>query len=319
MNRVIQTVTGNISSEKLGYCHSHEHLFIAPGQSEKVNSALRIDDLMCTIKELRMYSALGGQSVVDAQPVGCGRMTKYLYESSLKAKVNIIASTGFHKLIFYDTNHWIRTLNEDKLADVFIHELQKGMFTDGDYKIPENSISSKAGIIKAASDSQGITKEYRKCFLAVARASKSTGFPILSHTEMGKHALEQIEHFVKEGINPNNIIICHLDRDLSDMEYHKAVAQTGVFLEYDTIGRFKYHSDIEEAKYIARMVKLGFENKILLGLDSTRERLINYGGKIGLGYIKQEFIPLLLKFGITRDLVEKFTIKNPSQALAKKE
>jgi phosphotriesterase-related protein len=283
-----------------------------------VNPALRIDDFEKTVEELRMYKELGGQSIVDAQPVGCGRMAEYLAESSRKTGVNIIASTGFHKLIFYAEDHWIKCLDEDELADIFIHELEKGMFVDGDYKVPEKAVLSKAGVIKTASDGEGITPEYKKLFKAAARASKSTGFSILSHTEMGKHALEQIELFAKEGVNPDCVIICHLDRDLSDTEYHRAVAETGVFMEYDTIGRFKYHSDMEEAKFIAKMVELGFEDRILLGLDTTRDRLKSYGGKIGLGYIKQEFIPLLLEVGITEGIIEKFTIKNPSEALAKR-
>lgn len=318
MRSNIQTVLGLIPKEKLGFCHSHEHLFISPGKSEEVNPALRIDDLGRTVEELKMYKNLGGQSIVDAQPVGCGRMAEYLAESSEKAHVHIIASTGFHKMIFYDEDHWIKNINEDKLADIFIHELEKGMFTDGDYKAPEKAISSKAGIIKTASDSEGITDEYKKLFLAAARASRCTGFCILSHTEMGKRALEQIDFFVNEGVNPDSIIICHLDRDLSDMGYHRAVAETGVFMEYDTIGRFKYHSDLEEAKFIVEMVESGFENKILLGLDTTRERLLSYGGSIGLGYIKQKFIPLLLELGITQEMIEKFTIINPSEALAKR-
>lgn len=318
LRKNIQTVLGLIPNEKLGFCHNHEHLFIAPGPSARVNPALRIDDLEKTMEELRMYKELGGQSVVDAQPVGCGRMAENLAVSSRKTGVHIIASTGFHKMVFYPEDHWVKKMDEDELADIFIHELQNGMFTDGDYKRPEKAVPSKAGIIKTASDIEGITPEYAKLFKAAARASKSTGFPILSHTEMGTHALEQIELFAKEGVNPDCVIICHLDRDLSDTGYHRAVAETGVFMEYDTIGRFKYHSDMDEAKFILEMVEAGFENKILLGLDTTRERLLSYGGRIGLGYIKEKFIPLLLELGISQGVIEKFMIKNPSIALAKR-
>lgn len=318
LSSTIETVLGPISPQKLGFCHSHEHLFIAPGPSEKVNPALRIDDLIKTKEEVERFKDAGGRSIVDAQPLGCGRMAENLAVVSKETGVNIIASTGFHKLVFYEDDHWIRKIDEDALTELFIDEIENGMFIDGDHKKPEIRINSRPGIIKTASESVGITSEYKRLFLAAARASKRTGTPILSHTEMGKYALEQVQLFTDAGLPPNSIIICHLDRDLSDIEYHKAVAQTGVYLEYDTIGRLKYHGDEDEAKFITKMIDSGFEDSILLGLDTTRERLKSYGGKIGLSYIKESFIPLLLSYGVPQDIIEKFTVINPSKALAKR-
>ena len=66
------------------------------------------------------------------------------------------------------------------------------------------------------------------------------------------------------------------------------------------------------------MIEWGFEDKILLGIDTTRARLKSYGGSIGLGYIKERFIPLLLQYGVTRKIIDKFTTINPAKALAKR-
>lgn len=314
----IETVTGPIFPSELGFCHSHEHLFIAPGVSEKINPALRIDNPEKTQDELRLFKNLGGKSIVDAQPIGCGRMATNLVNASQITNVNIIASTGFHKLIFYPFDHWIWDLDEDKLTDIFIFELEDGMYVKADFSYPKKCIRHKAGIIKTASDNEGITAPYRKLFRAAGRAAKVTGSPILSHTEMGKHAFDQIKLFTSEGLDFDQIILCHLDRDLKDLAYHKEVAQTGVYLELDTIGRVKYHSDLEEVRFIIKMIEWGFQDKILLGLDTTRNRLKSYGGSIGLEYIKNEFIPLLLSYGVTKEVIEKFTIINPSKAFAKR-
>lgn len=313
-NDLIMTVSGPIADTQLGFCHSHEHLFIRNGQSAKVNAALRIDSFKDTLAELLLYKRAGGQSIIDAQPLGCGRMAELLFRASVESKINVIASTGFHKLTFYPADHWIHTLDENKLADLFQDELENGMYTDGDMAIPAKRISAKPGIIKTASDIVGITSKYRKPFEAAAIAAKQTGTPILSHTEMGKAALEQIRFFFDYGLPADSLIICHLDRTLDDYDYQRQVAETGVFLELDTIGRFKYHSDEEEVKFILKLVEDGFADQILLGLDVTRERMRSYGGSIGLDYLMNSFIPLLKRAGLGDEVITKFLIQNPARA-----
>ena len=200
LNFLIQTVRYCIPSSTLGYCQSHEHLFIADGQSAKLVPSLRIDDFGKTVSELNTYKDFGGVSIVDAQPIGCGRMAEDLYNASVSSGINIIASTGFHKLVFYPQEHWIHTINEAELLYLYKSEIKYGMYINCDNALPSEQISAKAGIIKTASDLSGPTGEYRKLFNAAAKASTATGVPILSHTEAGKGALEQVQ------INSSNVL-----------------------------------------------------------------------------------------------------------------
>lgn len=315
---IIQTVTGRISPDRLGYCQSHEHLFIADGYSAKLVPSLRLDDYDATCSELELYKSIGGKSIVDAQPVGCGRMADLQLKASLRTGVNIIASTGFHKLVFYPDSHWIRKMDEDCLAGLFIDELENGMFIDCDISKPVRRIESKAGVIKTASDMEGPTGDYRRLFSAAAEASVRTGAPILSHTELGMGALDQIRLFTDHGVPVSSIIICHLDRVLTDPGYLAEVASTGVYLELDTIGRIKYHSDDDEARFIMGLLENGFEDRILLGLDTTRERMKSYGGSIGLDYLHEAFFPLLRSYGVGDSHIYKFTVSNPAKAFSRK-
>ena len=316
MHHSIMTVKGEIPSGELGFCHSHEHLFIAEGQSAKINKALIIDDYNKTLEEVLLFKKMGGQSIVDAQPVGCGRMADLLYKVSEETGVNIIASTGFHKLIFYPDNHWIHNMYEEELTELFASELQVGMYINADERRYERIIS-RAGIIKTAVDTEGMTKQYKKLFTAAAKASLLTGAPIMSHSET-RTGIEQVKFLSEQGIAPQSMIICHIDRSIEDFTYQLEVAKTGVYMEFDTIGRFKYHSDEDEVKLILKLIEAGFEDKILIGLDVTRERLKSYGGEIGLDYIKESFIPLMHKYGITDTWIKKFVIDNPSKAFTKK-
>lgn len=312
--RYIRTVTGDITPERLGYCQSHEHLFISDGQSAKLVPSLRLDDFDATCSELELYKRRGGVSIADAQPVGCGRMADLQLKASDKTGINILASTGFHKLVFYPDSHWLRTIDGDELTELYIDEINNGMFIDCDASKPERRISARAGIIKTASDLEGPTGDYERLFSAAAEASVQTGVPILSHTEMGKGALEQIRLFMDHRVPAESIIICHLDRVLTDTDYLMEVASTGVYLELDTIGRYKYHSDDDEIRFISKLLENGYEDRILIGLDTTRERMKSYGGSIGLDYMFEVFFPLLKSYGIGEEFIGKFTISNPANA-----
>jgi len=316
--KFVQTVRGILPVEQLGFCQCHEHLFIAKGQSFTVNPALWLDNLEKTKREVLSFRDAGGAALVDAQPVGCGRMADYLLATAKETGVEIIASTGFHKLQFYPENHWIFNADEDSLTSLFLAELRTGMYLDGDRHLPVKQLPARAGIIKIALDNVGISGPYIKLFKAAACAALHTGTPILCHVETENHVFNAIDFFSKQGIEAQSIILCHLDRVKCDPAFHREVAKSGVYLEYDTIGRFKYHSDEEEIKLLRQMLAYGLEDQILLGLDTTRKRMKSYGGSIGLDYILTAFIPRLIKSGVPGKTIDKLTIANPRQALALK-
>ncbi|WP_316569161.1 hypothetical protein [Neobacillus sp. YIM B06451] len=313
---VINTVTGPIAPEDIGFCHSHEHLFLKDGVSATIDPALRIDDFDKTVEELRLFKAVGGKTIVDAQPVGSGRHSQWLMEASRQTGVQIVASTGFHKLIFYHENHWIRTADADKLTQLFIDELENGMYTDGEEAWPEVQIAAKAGIIKTASDLDGVGGPLYRLFKAAAQAAVETGAPIMSHTEMGRAALDQIKLYTDLGVAPDKLIICHLDRKMDNIDYALHVAGTGVYVELDTIGRFKYHSDEEEVQFILKLLEAGFEDQLLLGLDTTRKRLKSYGGELGLDYLTTSFLPKLEQSGVSKTVINKMMRDNPAKAFS---
>ncbi|GIP34929.1 hypothetical protein J2TS4_41390 [Paenibacillus sp. J2TS4] len=282
-----------------------------------MDPALQIDDYDKTIQELNLFKEIGGATIVEAQPVGSGRHSRWLAAASQQTGVQIVASTGFHKLVFYPDDHWIHTTDADKLTELFIDELQNGMYADGEEAWPQEQITAKAGIIKTASDFQGVGGRYYRLFKAAAQAAIAAKAPIMSHTEMGRAALDQIKLYTDFGLEPDRLIICHLDREMENAEYMLHVASTGVYLELDTIGRFKYHSDEEEVELITRLIEAGYENQILLSLDTTRKRLKSYGGELGLDYLARTFLPKLEKGGVPKALIHKIMYDNPAKAFSK--
>jgi 5-phospho-D-xylono-1,4-lactonase len=310
----IQTVRGLVAKQDFGFCHSHEHLFLAPGQPSSLNPALCLDDYQRSVAELLLFHSCGGRAVVDAQPLGSGRIESWLVEASLAADIHIVASTGFHKLSFYRDDHWIRKYERDRLTDIFVHELTEGMFLRTDLAEPNSCMTAKAGVIKTAMDEDRMNDPDKRWFHAAAYAAIRTGAPILCHIESYAQAETLVHMYLGLGVPAGQIIICHLDRKLDRLASHRKLGELGVYLEYDTIARYKYHSDEEEALLIRQMMEWGLEKRVLLGLDTTRERMKSYGGKIGLDFISRQFIPLLKQTGIRDEHIRKMMIDNPADA-----
>ena len=138
----------------------------------------------------------------------------------------------------------------------------------------------------------------------------------MAHIERGANPIELAEFLQAEGVSPADTVFCHMDRATDDLGIHGEICSTGIFLEYDTIYRPKYHDDEREAEITVSILKAGFEDNILMGLDTTRARLRAYGGTPGLNYILETFIPFLEARGVAPEQVQKIFVKNPARAFA---
>jgi len=312
----IQTVCGNITANDLGFCHSHDHIMVARGKSFEIDPALCIEDYEKSLKELNLFESAGGGTIVDCQPIGAGRMSAHLVNLSAESNVHIVASTGFHKMAFYEDDHWIFSFNETQMEEIFVHELTQGMYTNTENVTPSHFHGAKAGAIKVAYDIAGLTPQYKKLFKAAASAQKKTNAPMIIHIDNGCNPLVLDDFLTECNVAHQKRIYCHLDRAVADVTIHIELCKRGSYVEYDTIHRLKYHSDTHEIAIIKRVLDAGFSDRILLGLDSTSKRLKAYGGEPGLDYIKKSFIPMMEAEGIKRHIAEGFMLANPAKAFA---
>ena len=312
----IVTVKGIMEPDESLFFQCHEHLLMAYGKPGEKYPELYYDELDKSMQEAQAYVRAGGDGLVEAQPVGCCRMTEELVKISENTGLHIVASTGFHKMAFYPEGHWIFEQDEQGLTEIFLHELQQGMFIDGAFEKPQQWISARAGQIKTAMETTEINDQYRKVITAAANAAKETGAPIMMHVENGHHPLKYFELLEQQGVRPEQMIFCHLDRACKDLQVHKELAKAGAFIEYDTIARWKYHSDERELEIFNEMIQAGFEDQLLFSLDTTRKRLSTYGGDMGLTYILEIFLDMMRNAGISQEIIDKVSKKNPAKALA---
>ena len=112
------------------------------------------------------------------------------------------------------------------------------------------------------------------------------------------------------------MLFCHMDRSSPDLRQHHFLLKQGAYLEYDTIGRFKYHSDQDELQLIQQVLDWGFERQLLLSLDTTAQRLKHYTPDgIGLTYLLHSFLPMLKNSGVPEKTIDKICRENCASAL----
>lgn len=312
----VTTVLGEIPPEQLGFCQSHEHLYIADGYPARISPDQRIDDSEKSLRELELYRQAGGGAIVDAQPVGCGRDIAMLEKISRGSGVHVIASTGFHKMLFYPEGHWVYSFGEDRLTRLYISELTEGAYVGCDSSEPEVRAVSRAGQIKSALDAGEFSAQYQKLFHAASEAAKEVGCALMVHIEKGSDPIALADFLYRRGVPLNRVIFCHMDRAVANLDVHREICGMGITLEYDTIARPKYHDDIREAEIIRHMLDAGFEDLLLASLDVTRARLFSYGSEIGIGYILNSFIPLLRGFDVSDEQLRKIFTGNPARAFS---
>lgn len=322
---------GPVTPGELGFTQCHEHIMLSKGVSFKCCPSLWMDDIEASIKEVKAFREMGGAALVEAQPPGCNRMSEELKNISLRTGVHIVASTGFHKMQFYPKEHWIRRTDKDRLAEFFAEELTKGMYVGTEHTSPfeaggsfrQTDAGGKvfktrtcAGIIKTALDSCGLDGVYKELFLAAAAAQKETGAPMMVHIEQGSSPVELMCFLEDMGVDLSRVYFCHMDRACRNQEVIRQVLKRGISLEFDTIGRFKYHSDEEELKLIKGVLS-EYEDQLLLSLDTTRTRLKSYcKDAVGITYILETFLPMMRKEGVSIKQLKKIFLENPAGILA---
>ncbi len=285
----IRTVLGDISSEDMGLTYSHEHIVIEESFPTLANPAFILNDVARVSEELKELYQLGGQTMVDTMPAACGRNVLKLAEVSRTSKINIIVPTGIHLEMYYPPNHWRYHVSVDEMTDLFIKDITSGI-DEFDYNSPlVKRTEHKAGMIKLATGDDKITPHQQMIFEAVVNAHLETGAPILTHTNGGKLALEQVELFHKLGANLNHIVISHVDK-LMDLSFHKDLLQTGIYVEYDSHFRWKTSREENQTYKLLETFLPQFPNRIVVGMDMAKNTYWkSYGGKPGLIYLLTEF------------------------------
>jgi len=312
----VNTARGPIDATNLGVTLMHEHIFVLSteimqnypdtwGDEEK-----RVAEAVARLNEL---SSHGIKSVVDLTVVGLGRYIPRIKKVAAQTSVNIIVATGiytYNDIPFYFHFRGPGTPFEgpEPMIDMFVRDIQQGIADTG----------VKAGILKCATDSPGMTKGVERVLRAVAQAHRQTGVPISTHTHArSKRGLEQQRVFRDEGVDLSRVVIGH-SGDTTDLDYLQELIANGSYLGMDRFGIDTILPFEERVNTVAQLCERGHANKLVLSHDAAcfndwlPERdlpaiLPNWHYL----HIHNDVIPALKKRGVTHEQLQTMLVENP--------
>ena len=290
---IVRTVRGDIAPSELGPCDAHEHLFLdTPAQPGD-----EFTDVEKAIEEARSLAAAGARALVDWTPIGLGRDLDGLARVSEETGLHVVAATGLHTDAHYAAGDDVRSASADALTVQFVADLER------------------CGVIKLGASYHRVKPFEAKAFEAGAAAHADTGAPVCVHTEHGTMGLALVERLQALGVDPESVVLAHLDRN-PDAGEHAETAAAGAWLQLDGPGRTKYWPDSTILALIAELAERGFAGRLLLGGDTGRRSSMRaYGGGPGMDYVFARFKPRLER-ELGRELSEQIFVANPARAFA---
>jgi phosphotriesterase-related protein len=225
--------------------------------------------------------------IVEAGHPEMGRDVNFVRQVAMKSGVPIVIGGGLYSQPWYPKE--IPTMSEDQIVRMLIKQV-------------DDDVVGAFGEIGSWDD---ISKDERKVFRAVGRAHVATNIPIFTHTGIpGKSALEQLDIFEDEGVNPQHVCIGHLGNLVDPNVYvHKAICRRGGFVGFDRQGG---NNDAQQVPLVLALLEAGYADHLLFSADASS------------GYAKTVtvFLPKLKAAGAPDDVLHKILYDNPRRFLA---
>lgn len=340
-----QTVLGPIDGAELGITLAHEHilmdgsaLYTEPSASSEKGKAfkpvdwdvlswlryhpfenvdnLRLLDEETMTREVMHFKAAGGRTVVDQGNNGLGRDVNALARISRVTGLNVIVGSGYYTANSLSPAVFSKSV--DEIADEIVKDVTEGV----------GVTAIKAGIIGEIGTSWPIHEFEKKSLLAAVKAQKTTGAPINVHP--GRHPdgpMTAARILVDAGADMSRVAFSHIDGRIRTREGRLELAKLNCYLEYDLFGYeghfpvFPGADPIDLPNDTTRIYELrdlmdeGYLDQLLISHDIVcKNKLVRYGGW-GYAHISNYVVPMMLRRGISPDVIETIMVKNPSRLL----
>ena len=336
----VLTVNGPVDPGVLGATMMHEHIFInqnhhsnsSPTEATRVGFYLRPltrdmlgavimgyknrDNLILgnedmAVRELEGYRKQGGGALVDATSIGLGRDPRALLRVSNTTGVHIIMGASWY------TKSWHPQDMDDRSVESLTQEIVR------DVTIGVGASGIRSGIIgKVGTIGNPLTQNEIKVIRASGRAARLTGAAVSLHTAAYAGTNDQdkiLDLLESEGADLGRVILGHSDSLVKNMPLLKSLLERGAYVEFDLLGEFpmlrKRVTAAHVGEGILELIKMGHLERILLSQDVDRKiSLKSYGG-MGYSFVLEQFVPHLLKKGVTQAQIRTLVEENPHRVL----
>jgi phosphotriesterase-related protein len=280
-----------------------------------------LSDEETAIRELAHFVREGGTTLVDCTVAGIGRDPIAMQRVARATGLHIVQGTGAHVEQTHPT--WIDSASVDEVAARFTRDVTEGIDETGVRAGLIGEIGT-SGVARGSRSKDGdFTAAEEKVLRGAARASLASGAAVAVHLDpRSQSALAVCDVLAEEGVPPDRTVMCHLDAN-PDLDYHRAVAERGVYVEYDHFGREyyaahfgrPYTSDSRRIELLAAMLDAGYERQLLLSQDVCAKIDLRSFGGVGYAHIVGELLPDFRRAGVTEAQLTTMLTDNPRRVL----
>ncbi|HLK62503.1 MAG TPA: hypothetical protein VKU19_03630 [Bryobacteraceae bacterium] len=309
---IIRTVLKDLPPEALagGAILFHEHMSLDPDFMPKWIARARsmplpppstqpyfMRDPELMAGEMAAAAKDGVACIVDQGHPDMGRDLEFLKQISQASGMPIVAACGYYAQPFYPPE--IAKWSESQIAHELIREAK----------------TLPIGVIGEIGTWDVMTADERKVFRAVAKTHLATNLAIVTHTNFGKGALEQLDLLQSAGVKPERVAIGHVGGlNEPTFETVKAIAQRGAYVGIDRQGG---PGDVAQVRMVLALLQAGYVDRLLFSSDfSLGGPLLKRNGGSGYAKTLTVFVPKLREAGVGEDILHRILVDNPRRLLA---
>jgi phosphotriesterase-related protein len=311
----VEVARGQVDTGALGKVLMHEHVFVLTHEFH-VNYPQIVGfdeehEVDAAVERMNELVEAGIDTIVDLTVAGIGRDVRLLSRVAERTPLNIVVATGYYT--FNELPHFVQVRSRmssmpeaDLLAEWFVGDIVDGVARTG----------IKAGILKCATDQQGVTRGVEAVLRAVARAHRRTGVPISTHTHPAtRRGLEQQDIFEAEGVDLTRVVIGH-SGDTDDLDYLENLLARGSYLGMDRFGLYGILDKEARVRTVAELCSRGHADRLVLSHDAA---CVNdwfppgrsLGSEWQYCHISRDVLPALQKAGVTDAEISTMLVDNP--------
>jgi phosphotriesterase-related protein len=275
---------------------------------------LQLLDEEVAIEEAKLYRIAGGDALVEATSRGIGRDPLALQRIARATGLHIVMGAGYYLGRSHPPD--LAHRSEEAITEEIVRDLREGAGETG----------VRAGVIGEIGCSWPLTPAERKSLDAAAEAARCTGAALMIHPGIDASAPEALlDEVRRRHLDLRRVVMCHIDRTVTDLARLRALGDTGCYLEYDHFGKeisfFPVNEsdgpvDVDRVRRVVWLLEQGYGNQVLISQDvAFKNRLVRYGGH-GYAHILRRIVPLLRRHGVSRETIDTLIRQNPARALA---
>ena len=322
----INTVLGPIEPEQLGRTLMHEHVFVLSPEVEKWPVGKGLDgceewdeeaSFAEAIEKLRELKRSGIDSVLDLTVIGLGRNTRLLQRvAQAVPEINLILATGLYTydvLPFYFRFRGPGTLSggDEFMTDMWVRDIEQGIA----------NLGVKPGMLKCATELEGITPAIDRVLRSVAQAHRRTGVSINTHTPIPPEpwGLEQQRILREEGVNLERCVIGH-GGGTKNLDYLQELMDAGSIIGMDRFGIDTFSFD-ETVGIVALLCQRGYADRMVLSHDAScysdwfPAKMLDAMPNWNWTFISRTVLPALQKAGVSEAQIDQMLVGNPRRIL----